>query len=166
MIVNNREDLQIIAVLDWEWSYSGPSELFWSPPVWLLGRHPVHWQDDDPLQSQYLKNLDLWIEIMQEEEGELNNGTDDDVSTDLPSTIIRKQRQDGSMWFYHIIQEANNGPTSLPFGGLQASVPDYLKLAAEVSEEKIEEFVRLKMDHLQRYEEELAQVLRQRDSPS
>lgn len=30
MMVNNANNLHIVAVLDWEWSYAGPRELFWS----------------------------------------------------------------------------------------------------------------------------------------
>lgn len=158
MMVNNEEDLQIVAVLDWEWSYSGPSELFWSPPLWLLGQHPVYWEDGDLRLTRYFKNLDLWIQIMQQEEGILNDGTNND--TDLPSAIIRKHQKEGSMWFFHIMHEANLGPTSVPFARLRASVSDYCKLAAAVSVEKTEEFVQLKLEHLQRYEEELAEAKR------
>ncbi|KAF2207364.1 hypothetical protein CERZMDRAFT_115222 [Cercospora zeae-maydis SCOH1-5] len=79
MIVNNTMDLRIVAVLDWEWSYAGPQELFWSPPLWLLGQHPVCWEDgfEDSRLSRYHRNLDILIKVMQEEEVNILKSTRD-----------------------------------------------------------------------------------------
>lgn len=158
MIVNNIDDLQIVAVLDWEWSYAGPQELFWSPPLWLLGEHPVSWEDgvDDSRVSRYHEHLDIFIAVMQEEEAKLPSSTDED----LPSVILRKKQQDGSLWFYHIMHEPYNGPNNVPFSRLRASIPDFDELAAALSTEETDAFVQLKLKHLQRYEEELAETKR------
>lgn len=159
MIVNNADDLQIVAVVDWEWSYAGPQEISWSPPRWLVGQSPTMWVDkgpDDPLLSRYQHYLDILIKVLQEEETKLDCIAGDE----LPSVLMRRKQQDGSMWFYHIMQEALNGPTTVVFAGLRASVPDYEKLAAAVSKEETEAFVQMKLEHLKRYEAELAEMKR------
>lgn len=158
MIVNNIDDLQIVAVLDWEWSYAGPQELFWSPPLWLLGQHPVCWEDgvDNSRVSKYHDHLDIFIAVMQEEEAKILSSTGED----LPSVILRKKQQDGSLWFYHIMHEAYNGPNNVPFSHLRASVPDFDELAAAVSTKETEAFVQMKLKHLERYKEELAETKR------
>ncbi|THW50972.1 hypothetical protein D6D21_01689 [Aureobasidium pullulans] len=161
MMVDNAEDLNIVAVLDWEWSYAGPQELFWSPPLWLLGQPPASWEDghDDSRLSRYNKYLDIWIRVVQEEEQKvLDISTGDDHDKELPSVLLRKQRRDGSMWFYHIMQEAFNGPNSVPFSRLREAVPDFEELAAAVSKEDTEAFVKMKMEHKDRYEKDLAEM--------
>jgi hypothetical protein len=46
------ENLQIVAVIDWEFSYAAPSEFTFAPPWWLLIEQPEYWD----------KGLDDWIE--------------------------------------------------------------------------------------------------------
>lgn len=36
LIVRSEEDLTIVGVVDFEWSYVGPAQLFGSAPCWLL----------------------------------------------------------------------------------------------------------------------------------
>jgi len=43
MIVNTERDLKIVGVIDRELSYAGPSQLFYSPPPWLLLDLPIYW---------------------------------------------------------------------------------------------------------------------------
>ncbi|OAA44789.1 Protein kinase-like domain protein [Metarhizium rileyi] len=37
------KDLQIVAVIDWEFSYAAPSEFTFAPPWWLLVEQPEYW---------------------------------------------------------------------------------------------------------------------------
>ena len=62
------------------------------------------------------------------------------------------------MWFYHIMQEAFNGPNSIPFSRLREAVPDFEELAAAVSKEDTEAFVKMKMEHKDHYEKDLAEM--------
>lgn len=93
---------------------------------------------------------------MQEEEAKILNST----SEDLPSVVLRRKQQDGSLWFYHIMHEAYNGPNNVPYSRLRASVPDFDELSAAVSKTDTEAFVQMKLKHLERYEEELAETER------
>lgn len=159
MMVNNVDDLEVVAVLDWEWSYAGPSELFWSPPLWLLGQHPVCWEDgvDNSRVSRYHEHLDVLIAVLQEEEAKILPKRPGD---ELPSVLLRNKQHDGSMWFYHLMHEAYHGPNTVPFSHLRAAVSDFDELAAAVSREETEAFVQMKMKHLQSYAEKLAETKR------
>ncbi|KAH6716202.1 hypothetical protein BKA61DRAFT_631645 [Leptodontidium sp. MPI-SDFR-AT-0119] len=47
MLVNNRRDLKIVGVIDWEWAYAGSYQLLFSPPRWLLLKRPDAWGGKD-----------------------------------------------------------------------------------------------------------------------
>lgn len=74
-ILVNRS-LEIVAVLDWEWTYAGPYELFSTAPRWLILRDPDEWTEtyrfDEPgpddLLKLYESKLELFLEVMREEE--------------------------------------------------------------------------------------------------
>lgn len=40
-LVNNAQDLKIVAVLDWEWAYAAPFQMLYSSPRWLLLKKPL-----------------------------------------------------------------------------------------------------------------------------
>ena len=42
LIVQGKEDLTVVGVVDLEWSYIGPAQLFGSAPWWLLQDRPVN----------------------------------------------------------------------------------------------------------------------------
>lgn len=84
-----------------------------------------------------------------------------DASDSLPSVLLRRSRDGGSMWFYHIMQEAFNGPDYVPFRRLQASVPNFEALAeGAVSQNEVNSFVRMKIGNLEQYKEQLAETKR------
>lgn len=74
-ILVNR-DLRIVAICDWEWSYTAPYEIFSSAPSWLILRNPDAWTQTyrfdapgpDDLLSLYKRKLDLFLTVMEEEE--------------------------------------------------------------------------------------------------
>ncbi|SMR54615.1 unnamed protein product [Zymoseptoria tritici ST99CH_3D1] len=164
MLVNNDTDLEIVAVIDWEWTWAGPPELFWSPPLWLIGLQSVSWanHDEDACLERYLQSLDVFIRVLAEEETKIAHGCEPGTR---PSELLRQFQRDGSMWFYHILQQGYNGPTSVLFRELRASISDWDELVAAVSTEETEAFVRKKMEHLRRYEEELAETKRRYPHP-
>ncbi|KAL2016248.1 hypothetical protein VTK56DRAFT_4024 [Thermocarpiscus australiensis] len=155
MIVNNERDLKIVGVIDWEFSWAAPVELFWSPPRWLLLRAPNYWFDDESdreIEARYHRNLNLSINILEEEE-------DKDIPLDeRPSTIMRNCRDDarGRMWFHAVIRQGFNGPGMLVWRRLREATPDFEKLAAAIPESRIREFVQTKMEALAEYEKKLA----------
>ncbi|KAH7305149.1 kinase-like domain-containing protein [Rhexocercosporidium sp. MPI-PUGE-AT-0058] len=127
MIVNNTQDLKIIAVIDWEWSYVGPHQLFWSPP----------------------RYLEMFMRILEEEEGKALG--DNMLAEERPSTLMRRCKTEGWMWFHHIIWEGFNGPNNVPFEQLRAAAPSFDKLVAAVPKKEADAFVKMKMQHLAEY---------------
>ncbi|TLD37546.1 hypothetical protein E2P81_ATG04358 [Venturia nashicola] len=146
MIVDNAQNLNIVAVIDWEWTYTGPYQLFWSPPRWLLIQPPNSWEDSDERLSIYHRYLELYIRILGEEEVRVLGA--DIHPEERPSKMMRQFRANGWMWFHHIIWGGFNGPTHIPFKELQASTADFDRLVAEVPQEDIDDFVKTKIDHL------------------
>ena len=58
MIVKNAQDLKVVAVVDWEWTYAGPCQLFWSAPRWLVIEPLVNWgSGHDKIRLRYEKYL-------------------------------------------------------------------------------------------------------------
>ena len=74
-ILVNR-DLQIVAIVDWEWTYAAPYEMFASAPRWLLLREPDEWTEswrfdqpgEDDLLKMYKSKLGLFLDVMKQEE--------------------------------------------------------------------------------------------------
>jgi len=154
MIVNSAEDLTVVAVIDWEWSYAGPLQLFWSPPRWLLMQNPNTWSESDERLVLYNRYLDMYLQILKEEEKAYDYGI---LAEDTPSALMRQSRTDGRMWFHHIMWEGFNGPEHVPFKQLRAAIPDFDDLVAAVAKEKTDAFVEAKMRDLAKYRMKLAE---------
>ncbi len=73
LIVRSREDLTVVRMVDLEWSYIGPAQLFDSAPRWLLQDMPINeewnWKDGQPpkLAERYFKCLDMYKRVQEEE---------------------------------------------------------------------------------------------------
>lgn len=149
MIVNNERDLKIVGVIDWEWSYAGPCQLFCSPPHWLLLDSPNYWfKDDNSVATRYEKSLEMFLRILEEEEGAIFR---DVPLIERPSALMRECKEDGRMWFHCIIRQGFNGPDMLVWERLRVATPDFDRLIEAVSEEKITAFVKEKMVALAKY---------------
>lgn len=152
MLVNNAEDLEIVAVIDWEWCYAGPVELMWSAPRWLLIQSPNMWEDASIL-DRYNRYLEIYIQQVKGQERELLGSCH--PTAELPSTYLQRSQDNGSAWFYQIMREPFNSPSSVPFQQLQSHIPDLSHVIHEIPHEKVESFVQLKLEHLKRYDDRL-----------
>lgn len=154
MIVNNAEDLTIVAVIDWEWSYAGPLQLFWSPPRWLLMQTPNTWSEFDERHTEYNRYLDMYLQIFGEAEKAYGHDT---VAEERPSALMRQFKTDGRLWFHHIMWEGFNSPNHVPFEQLRAAVSDFDDLVAKLPSAKADAFVEAKMRDLTEYRAKLAE---------
>nr|POE61560.1 hypothetical protein CFP56_77977 [Quercus suber] len=155
MIVDSTKYLKIVAVIDWEWSYAGPEELLWSPPRWLVLEASNAWSTstEDNL-TRYNKYFEMYVKMIEEQEV---NILGEHLSMDKrPSALLRQRHQDGSAWFYYIIRDSFNGPTLMPWVQLRAAVPDFDEMVKSISQEELETFVSMKIDHLKLYSTLLA----------
>lgn len=156
MIVNNKQDLKVIAVIDWEWSYTAPAQLVNSTPAWLVIESPNAWASVDERLARFNKHLELYTQILEEEEPKVLG---DGVSKgQKPSTMLHACRKDGRQWFHFIILRGFNGPTCVPFIKLREETKDWDELVAAIPEEDIDCFVQKKMADLQKYEKELVEM--------
>lgn len=62
------KDLKVVAVVDWEWSYSGPYQMLCSAPRWLLPQRPNYWSCEDERLQRYMRYLDIFIDALKQEE--------------------------------------------------------------------------------------------------
>ncbi|KUJ09775.1 uncharacterized protein LY89DRAFT_276977 [Mollisia scopiformis] len=154
MIVDNDRDLNIVGVIDWEWSYAGPCQLFSSPPRWLLLQSPNEWgRDDEEVATGYEKALQVFLEVLEEEE---RSTLQDMPSTERLSALMRECNEDGHNWFHCIMRDGFNGPDRFVWQQLKAATPDFDQLASAVSEEMITAFIEEKMVALAAYKLESA----------
>jgi len=150
MIVNNERDLRIVGVIDWEWSYAGPCQLFCSPPHWLLLDSPNYWfNDHDRVAARYERSLEMFLRILEEEEGAQLG--DDTTQLEKLSALMREGREGGRMWFHSIVRQGFNGPDMLVWERLRAATPDFDQLVEAIPEEKVTTFIKEKMVALEKY---------------
>ncbi|KAF5013358.1 hypothetical protein FDECE_635 [Fusarium decemcellulare] len=156
MIVNNEQDLEVVVVVDWEWSYTAPAQLASSTPTWLVIESPNAWASVDERLGRFQKHLELYTRILEEEELKiLGGGVTEDQK---PSTMLRACQKDGRQWFHFIMLRGFNGPTCVPFVKLREETEDWDELVAAIPEEDINSFVQKKMADLQKYEEQLVEM--------
>ncbi|KAF2153547.1 hypothetical protein K461DRAFT_241127 [Myriangium duriaei CBS 260.36] len=73
IFVRSREDLTIVAMPDWGWSYAAPWQVFCSPPRWLAGEEPKYFDDEG--MARYERLLAVFLkELSREEERRYGNG--------------------------------------------------------------------------------------------
>lgn len=154
MIVNNEQDMKIIAVIDWEWSYTSPAQLVYSTPSWLLIESPNAWPSVDKRLARFNRNLKLFTRILEEEEQKVISA--DAREDEKPSAILRECQKQGRQWFHFILLRGFNGPTCVPFVKLQEETADWDELVSAIPEDEINDFVQKKVADLQIYETQLA----------
>ncbi|KAH8712320.1 hypothetical protein HC256_005518 [Beauveria bassiana] len=63
------DQLEIAAVIDWEFSYAAPCEYTYSPPWWLLIERPEFWHDGlADWTEKYERRLKTFLKVMTETE--------------------------------------------------------------------------------------------------
>ncbi|OAA44792.1 phosphotransferase family protein [Metarhizium rileyi] len=60
-------NLQIVGVIDWEFSYAAPNEFTFAPPWWLLLEQPEYWTEGlDNWIERYESCLLIFLEAMED----------------------------------------------------------------------------------------------------
>ncbi|RDW67225.1 phosphotransferase family protein [Aspergillus mulundensis] len=120
LIVRGREDLTVIGVVDLEWSYIGPTQLFGSAPWWLLQDRPVNsaWdcKDDElpTIASRYSKCLETFIRVLEEEEARIPEHQEKELSS-----LVKWSQASGAMWLHMLLLSGFNDHRSFPFTQLR-----------------------------------------------
>lgn len=59
------KDLQVVSVIDWEFSYAAPAEYTFAPPWWLLLEQPEYWNGGlDDWIEKYEQHLTTFLKVM------------------------------------------------------------------------------------------------------
>jgi len=154
LIVRSEEDLTVVGVVDFEWSYVGPAQLFGSAPWWLLQDRLNNWDTyDDKEQvpeilARYQRYLQIFKRVLEEEEEKMSGG--DKALFDL----VKRSENSGSMWLHMVLSWGFNCRETLPFSQLKHHVGDEKWDQLEkpfVDTEEMEKFIEKKLPELEQY---------------
>jgi hypothetical protein len=158
MIVNNATDLRIVAVLDWEWAYAAPYQMFASPPRWLLIQKPIDWEKPYGSQFQrYQACLGIFLSELEQEENKRPKVQQSVEPERRLSTSMRKSLSDGKFWFHELIYDCFTPPENPAFGALCQIYPEILEIAPYERSE-LDAFVVEKMAQLAAYTAEWKEI--------
>jgi hypothetical protein len=161
LIVRSREDLTVVGVVDLEWSYIGPAQLFGSAPWWLLQDRPINpeWDctgDEPPpkIAARYFKCLEIFIRVLEEEEAKMPGHEERELSS-----LVKWSQASGSMWLHMLLSSGFNDHWSFPFTQLRRHLGDaeWAKREEEfdIAEEELEAFAARKVSEMDEYEKAL-----------
>ncbi|KAH9221817.1 phosphotransferase enzyme family protein [Leptodontidium sp. 2 PMI_412] len=162
LIVRGKEDLTVVGVVDLEWSYIGPAQLFGSAPWWLLQDRPVSsaWDylDDEPpkIAARYFKYLEIFIRILEEEEKEMPGHEEKELSS-----LVKWSQASGAMWLHMLLSSGFNDHRSFPFTQLRQHIGanEWAKREKEIEDvEVLKAFGALKVKELDKYDEALERI--------
>lgn len=166
LIVRDSDDLTIVGVIDLEWVYSGPAQLFGSAPWWLLQDRPINtewdFQSEKPpeVTGQYFKCLEIFVRVLEEEEAKMAGHEKKSLST-----LVKWSQTSGAMWLHMLLSSGFFDSFSFPCGNLKEHIgTESWKTATSRIEEtdEVEKFVDLKMAELDRYDKDLNNVEEQK----
>jgi hypothetical protein len=119
VIVRSKDDLTIIGLIDFEWSYIGPAQLFGSAPWWLLGIRlnnvDTYYDKNHPeMAGRFLKYLEIFKRVLNEEEDSMPENQEKELSR-----LVEWSEASGAMWLHMLLSCGFNHPQNLPFVQLQ-----------------------------------------------
>lgn len=154
MLVNNSKELKIVALLDWEWAYSGPFQLLYSPPRWLLLQKPLNWTNPQGSDmARYTECFERFLTELKQEEDKRNHsqGT---IEQEKLSELMQTSMKDGKFWFHELIYGCFQGADNLAWKSLQDLYSNEID-AVRVSEAELTGFAERKMHERGQYQAEL-----------
>lgn len=162
MIVRSTEDLTIVGLVDLEWSYIGPAQLFGSAPWWLLQDRPVNstWDCDGEelpkIGSRYFRYLEIYLRVLEEEEFKMQGHEERELSS-----LVKWSQASGAMWLHMLLSSGFNDEHSFPFTQLRAHIgaTEWTKREMEFDNPKeLEKFAARKVREMDMYEEALEEI--------
>lgn len=166
LLVRSKDDLTVVGVVDLEWSYVGPAQLFGSAPWWLLQDRLNNYNVPDgdegdkgdetaAIVNRYLRHLTIFQRVLAEEE-EKAPGQGKELSD-----LVRWPVGSGAMWLHMVLSWGFNDPKVLPFAQLIQHIgPEkWRQLKRAVSDtEELEAFARKKAAQLRQYETDVGEL--------
>lgn len=153
-VIVDPETLEIVALIDLEWTYAAPYQFLFSPPPWLILERPNSWTSNG--MASYNAKFLIFIkslrdeEAKREKEGHLNFPEDQRMST-----LMSRSMDDGKFWFEQLLRDAFNfdGDVVWPKikSFLQAEELDSIGIPNKTDEADMVAFVNKKMEDLGQY---------------
>ncbi|KAF9884365.1 hypothetical protein FE257_001821 [Aspergillus nanangensis] len=115
VIVRSKDDLTITGVVDIEWVYAGPAQLFGSAPWWLLLDRPINdeWDFEDgeapKATDRYFECLKIFTRVLAEEEAKMTGNHQKEL-TDL----VEWSKESGAMWLHMLLSSGFFDSPSFP----------------------------------------------------
>lgn len=115
MIVRSKEDLTIVGLIDLEWVYAGPAQLFGSAPWWLLLDRPVNddWDFEEGKApkgtDRYFKCLEIFKRVLDEEESKIRGDDKKELSE-----LVKWSEDSGAMWLHMLLSSGFFDSPSFP----------------------------------------------------
>ncbi|KAJ5783418.1 uncharacterized protein N7518_009095 [Penicillium psychrosexuale] len=117
MIVKSAEDHTIVGMVDLEWVYAGPAQIFFSAPWWLLYDLPINEEWDfmmskpPALNDRFFKCLDMFVRILAEEESKTPGYNE-------VSTLVKWSVDSGAIKFVDQGESISYNEASILLGGV------------------------------------------------
>ncbi|KAI0887393.1 phosphotransferase family protein [Annulohypoxylon maeteangense] len=105
------EDLKIVGVIDWEFTYVAPAQFSFDPPWWLLLDHPDHWTlGYEDWMKTYEPRLQTFLRVLEAEEKKmavasladkvegLSLTTDGNTDTEIPLSQRMRESWEKRTW--------------------------------------------------------------------
>lgn len=164
-MVRSRGDLTIIGVVDLEWTYIGPAQLFGSAPWWLLMDRPTNqaWDcysgEPTRITTRYLRYLGIFKRVLEEEEARTPGNEKKELSN-----LVHWSERSGAMWLHMLLSGGFNNPSSFPFTKLVQHVgtDEWKRREGEVSTDEVEAFGAWKELQLEEYDRDLQRIKAER----
>lgn len=154
-ILVKEDTLEIVAVVDWEWTYAGPYQFLFSPPSWLILENPTSWTSSG--EARYQAKFLIFLKSLEEEEVQREIEMGREVPQDQKMSILMRQSmEDGKFWFNELIRESFNFDEDVLWPNIELLLKK--RRLAEVGipdETEVEAFVRMKMEGLSQYKQDL-----------
>ncbi|OKL58762.1 hypothetical protein UA08_05580 [Talaromyces atroroseus] len=132
ILVNNKEELRIVAVLDWEWAYAAPYQCYFR-------LHVGYCSKDHQIRT---------VQIFSEEDDKRG------VKTSM-GVLMQQSLYDGKFWFHELVYSCFGFHEDVAWSSLRETLPDLDKVAS-VEDTKIQLFVEAKIKELQQCDLEWA----------
>lgn len=157
VIVRGTDDLTIAGMVDIEWVYAGPAQLFGSAPWWLLLDRPVNdeWDFEDgeapKTTDRYFECLEIFIRVLEEEETRMT----EDGRREL-TELVKWSRDTGAMWLHMLLSSSFFDNLTFPYMQLRKHKDAQWwdeRMKDHGNTEEVEKFVADKLKDLAAYYE-------------
>jgi hypothetical protein len=155
----DEKTFEITAVLDIEFTNITPAQFAYDPPWWLLLLGPDMWLEHHTMKdflTLYEPRLEQFLRALEQVEVESGSGEGRPGKPHL-STLMRESWETGRFWFNYAARKSFD-VDQVYWAALHESGADAELLGGEARAE-MEPFIKMKMEQLKAYKEELTTFL-------